>query len=80
VVKFFFSGMQNKKLSTVLKLSLAFSLIGTNNEATNRVKFYILRVFFKDLNYLLSVIHDSCSIRICTTMVATNVHKNIKIS
>jgi len=34
-------------MSTVLKLSLSFGSMGTSNEATNRVKFYILRGFLK---------------------------------
>ena len=67
-------------MSTVLKLSLAFGLMGTTNEAMNRVTFYVLRGFYKDLNYFLSLIHDPCSIRKYTTMVPTNVHKNIKMS
>jgi hypothetical protein len=75
----FFSGMQKNNMSTVLRLSLAFGLMGTTNEALDCVQFDILK-FFKDLNYLLSVILDPYSIRIRTTIVPTNVHKNIKIS
>ena len=45
-VVIFFSGMQNNKMSTVLKLSLAFGLMGTTTESKNRVKFYVLRGFF----------------------------------
>jgi hypothetical protein len=55
--------MQNNKVSTVLKLSLAFGLMGTTNEVMTRVKFNILRGFFEDLNYLPSVIQDPCFIQ-----------------